>query len=109
VTIKNIEKELICPACKELFTHPLILPCQHSVCHKCVKELLLSLDDSFNDVASDSSNQSSPRLRLTSPSMDKIDKINRPGTWGMLVGRESLSIDSVTTGRGMVFVIFFPK
>ncbi|GAB1301696.1 RING-type E3 ubiquitin transferase [Apodemus speciosus] len=78
VTIKNIEKELICPACKELFTHPLILPCQHSVCHKCVKELLLSLDDSFNDVASDSSNQSSPRLRLTSPSMDKIDKINRP-------------------------------
>lgn len=79
MTIKNIEKELICPACKELFTHPLILPCQHSVCHKCVKELLLSLDDSFNDVASDSSNQSSPRLRLTSPSMDKIDKINRPG------------------------------
>ncbi|PNJ80457.1 E3 ubiquitin-protein ligase TRIM36 isoform X2 [Pongo pygmaeus] len=79
VTIKNIERELICPACKELFTHPLILPCQHSICHKCVKELLLTLDDSFNDVGSDNSNQSSPRLRLPSPSMDKIDRINRPG------------------------------
>ncbi|KAM6224302.1 LOW QUALITY PROTEIN: E3 ubiquitin-protein ligase TRIM36 [Rhynchocyon petersi] len=79
VTIRNIERELICPACKELFTHPLILPCQHSICHKCVKELLLTLDDSFNDVGSDNSNQSSPRLRLLSPSMDKIDKINRPG------------------------------
>lgn len=80
VTIKNIERELICPACKELFTHPLILPCQHSICHKCVKELLLTLDDSFNDVGSDNSNQSSPRLRLPSPSMDKIDRISRPGT-----------------------------
>uniref|UniRef100_A0A8C9CWF0 RING-type E3 ubiquitin transferase n=1 Tax=Panthera leo TaxID=9689 RepID=A0A8C9CWF0_PANLE len=79
VTIKNIERELICPACKELFTHPLILPCQHSICHKCVKELLLTLDDSFNDVGSDNSNQSSPRLRLPSPSMDKIDRISRPG------------------------------
>ncbi|XP_044536044.1 E3 ubiquitin-protein ligase TRIM36 [Gracilinanus agilis] len=79
-TIKNIERELICPACKELFTHPLILPCQHSICHKCVKEiLLLTFDDSFNDVASESSCQSSPRLRVQSPSMDKIDRINRAG------------------------------
>ncbi|KAM4819469.1 E3 ubiquitin-protein ligase TRIM36 isoform 1-T1 [Thomomys bottae] len=79
VTIKNIERELICPACKELFCHPLILPCQHSVCHKCVKELLLSLDDCSTDVASDHSSQSSPRLRLPSPSLDKIDRISRPG------------------------------
>ncbi|XP_036081949.1 E3 ubiquitin-protein ligase TRIM36 isoform X1 [Rousettus aegyptiacus] len=79
VTIKNIERELICPACKELFTHPLILPCQHSICHKCVKELLLTLDDSFNDMGSDNSNQGSPRLRLPSPSVDKIDRLNRPG------------------------------
>ncbi|XP_023404824.1 E3 ubiquitin-protein ligase TRIM36 isoform X7 [Loxodonta africana] len=86
VTIKNIERELICPACKELFTHPLILPCQHSICHKCVKELLLSLDDSVNDVGSDNSNQSSPRLRLLSPSLDKIDRINRPGHKKILNG-----------------------
>ncbi|XP_049642857.1 E3 ubiquitin-protein ligase TRIM36 [Suncus etruscus] len=79
VTMKNIERELVCPACKELFTHPLILPCQHSICHKCVKELLLTLDDSFNDVGSDTSNQSSPRVRLSSPSIDRMDRVCRPG------------------------------
>ena len=39
------------------------------------------LDDAFNDVGSDNSNQSSPRLRLPSPSVDKIDRISRPGMW----------------------------
>nr|XP_056704753.1 E3 ubiquitin-protein ligase TRIM36 isoform X2 [Euleptes europaea] len=78
VTIKNIERELICPACKELFTHPLILPCQHSICHKCVKEILyFTLEDSFNDAASETSNQSSPRIRISSPSMDRIDRASR--------------------------------
>ncbi|XP_004686549.1 PREDICTED: E3 ubiquitin-protein ligase TRIM36 isoform X4 [Condylura cristata] len=79
VTIKNIERELVCPACKELFTHPLILPCQHSICHKCVKELLLTADDSLCDMGSDNSNPSSPRIRLPSPSVDKLDRIARPG------------------------------
>ncbi|XP_039222261.1 E3 ubiquitin-protein ligase TRIM36 isoform X1 [Crotalus tigris] len=80
VTIKNIERELICPACKELFTHPLILPCQHSICHKCVKEILyLTFEDSFNDAASETSNHSSPRSRMNSPSLDKIDRVNRSG------------------------------
>ncbi|XP_036165229.1 E3 ubiquitin-protein ligase TRIM36 isoform X5 [Myotis myotis] len=97
VTIKNIERELICPACKELFTHPLILPCQHNICHKCVKELLLTLDDSFNDVGSDNSNQSSPRLWVTSPSLDKIDRINRPGHKKILNGWKRNSLPPKTT------------
>ncbi|KAF7250215.1 E3 ubiquitin-protein ligase TRIM36 [Varanus komodoensis] len=80
VTIKNIERELICPACKELFTHPLILPCQHSICHKCVKEIMyFTLEDSFNDAASETSSQSSPRNRMHSPSLDRLDRVNRSG------------------------------
>ncbi|XP_068522214.1 E3 ubiquitin-protein ligase TRIM36-like isoform X5 [Anas acuta] len=77
VATKSIERELICPACKELFTHPLILPCQHNVCHKCVKEILFTLEDSLADGGSESSNQSSPRIRISSPSMDRIDRISR--------------------------------
>lgn len=82
VPIKNIERELICPICKELFTHPLILPCQHSVCHKCVKELLmLNQDDSFSvDAGSECSNPGSPRSRVPSPSMERLDKLVRSGT-----------------------------
>ncbi|PWA15897.1 hypothetical protein CCH79_00008949 [Gambusia affinis] len=77
VPIKNIERELICPICKELFTHPLILPCQHSVCHKCVKELLmLNYEDSF-DAGSESSVPGSPRSRVPSPSMERLDRLVR--------------------------------
>lgn len=77
--IKNIERELICPICKELFTHPLILPCQHSVCHKCVRELLmLNHEDSF-DGGSECSLPGSPRSRVPSPSMERLDRLVRSG------------------------------
>ncbi|XP_051924578.1 E3 ubiquitin-protein ligase TRIM36 isoform X5 [Hippocampus zosterae] len=80
VPIKNIERELICPICKELFTHPLILPCQHSVCHKCVRELLmLNYDDSL-DGGSECSLPGSPRSRVPSPSMERLDKLVRSGS-----------------------------
>ncbi|XP_030049356.1 E3 ubiquitin-protein ligase TRIM36 isoform X1 [Microcaecilia unicolor] len=78
VTIKNIERELICPSCKELFIHPLILPCQHSVCHKCVKELLfLCHEDSFTDACSDTSAPGSPRIKVFSPSAERYERIDR--------------------------------
>ncbi|XP_062483838.1 E3 ubiquitin-protein ligase TRIM36 isoform X2 [Pezoporus occidentalis] len=80
VAIKGFERELICPACKELFTHPLILPCQHSICHKCVKEILFAFEDSFGDGGSESSNQSSPRIKISS-SMDRVDRISRSGVY----------------------------
>ncbi|XP_056145217.1 E3 ubiquitin-protein ligase TRIM36 [Lampris incognitus] len=79
VPIKNIERELICPICKELFTHPLILPCQHSICHKCVRELLmLNHEDSF-DAGSECSLPGSPRSRVPSPSMERLDRLVRSG------------------------------
>ncbi|XP_074668892.1 E3 ubiquitin-protein ligase TRIM36 isoform X3 [Strix aluco] len=91
VTIKGIERELICPACKELFTHPLILPCQHNVCHKCVKEILFAFEDCFADGGSESSNQSSPRIKISSSSMDRIDRVSRSG-FGVYTGRKRNSL-----------------
>ncbi|KAM9329646.1 E3 ubiquitin-protein ligase TRIM36 isoform 1-T1 [Gastrophryne carolinensis] len=90
--IKNIERELICPACKELYTHPLILPCQHSICHKCVKELLfMSMEDS--DTFSEASTPGSPRVRIGSPSVERLDRLLRSGS-----KRNSLSmVPRITT------------
>ncbi|XP_016420081.1 E3 ubiquitin-protein ligase TRIM36-like [Sinocyclocheilus rhinocerous] len=79
VPMKSIERELICPICEELFTQPLVLPCQHSVCHRCVRELLMpNHDDSLStDAGSESSNPGSPRARVPSPSMEKLERLVR--------------------------------
>ncbi|XP_048383996.1 E3 ubiquitin-protein ligase TRIM36 isoform X2 [Stegostoma tigrinum] len=93
VPIKNIERELICPCCKELFTHPLILPCQHSVCHKCAKELLLFRDDAATELDSEFSNPatpvSSPRSRrLSSASVERLDRLTRTASLRRSFGRK---------------------
>uniref|UniRef100_A0A672J7J6 Uncharacterized protein n=1 Tax=Salarias fasciatus TaxID=181472 RepID=A0A672J7J6_SALFA len=97
VPIKNIERELICPICKELFTHPLILPCQHSVCHKCVRELLmLNHEDSF-DAGSECSLPGSPRSRVPSPSMERLDRLVRSGSISSQGWRRGSVTPRVTT------------
>lgn len=99
VPMKNIERELICPICKELFTHPLILPCQHSICHKCVRDLLMpNHDDSFStDAGSESSNPGSPRARVPSPSMERLDRLVRSGSISSPGWRRSSVTPRVTT------------
>ncbi|XP_069089689.1 tripartite motif-containing protein 54 isoform X2 [Pleurodeles waltl] len=39
-TMDNLEKQLICPICLEMFTKPVvILPCQHNLCRKCANDI----------------------------------------------------------------------
>lgn len=39
-TMDNLEKQLICPICLEMFTKPVvILPCQHNLCRKCASDV----------------------------------------------------------------------
>uniref|UniRef100_A0A671UAD6 Tripartite motif-containing protein 54 n=1 Tax=Sparus aurata TaxID=8175 RepID=A0A671UAD6_SPAAU len=39
-SMENLEKQLICPVCLELFSKPVvILPCQHNVCRKCASDI----------------------------------------------------------------------
>ncbi|EMP28237.1 Tripartite motif-containing protein 46 [Chelonia mydas] len=40
-SMKNMERELICPVCKEMYKQPLALPCMHNVCHVCASEILV--------------------------------------------------------------------
>ncbi|KAM6900171.1 tripartite motif-containing protein 55b [Xenentodon cancila] len=38
--MENLEKQLICPICLEMFTKPVvILPCQHNLCRKCASDV----------------------------------------------------------------------
>uniref|UniRef100_UPI00358E522B E3 ubiquitin-protein ligase TRIM36-like isoform X2 n=1 Tax=Myxine glutinosa TaxID=7769 RepID=UPI00358E522B len=62
----SVERELLCPACDEFFIQPLVLPCQHNVCHKCAKELLSGC---ATEQASNCIPQLSSQLRstITSP------------------------------------------
>uniref|UniRef100_A0A8C2D5X8 Tripartite motif containing 36 n=1 Tax=Cyprinus carpio TaxID=7962 RepID=A0A8C2D5X8_CYPCA len=99
VQMKSIERELICPVCKELFSQPLVLPCQHSVCHRCVRELLMpNHDDSLStDAGSECSNPGSPRARVPSPSMEKLDRLLRSGSISSPGWRRSSVTPRVTT------------
>ncbi|KAG1928825.1 E3 ubiquitin-protein ligase TRIM36 isoform X2 [Pimephales promelas] len=99
VPMKSIERELICPICKELFTQPLILPCQHSVCHRCVKDVLLpNHEDSFStDAGSESSNPGSPRSRVPSPSTERLDRLVRSGSISSPGWRRSSVTPRITT------------
>ncbi|XP_072323753.1 tripartite motif-containing protein 55a isoform X2 [Scyliorhinus torazame] len=39
-TMDNLEKQLICPICLEMFSKPVvILPCQHNLCRKCANDM----------------------------------------------------------------------
>ncbi len=37
----DLEDELTCCVCLELYDEPLILPCSHNICKKCASELIL--------------------------------------------------------------------
>ena len=36
---------LLCPLCQEIYTHPVLLPCQHSLCYGCARAQILSSDN----------------------------------------------------------------
>ncbi|KAG9470721.1 hypothetical protein GDO78_016935 [Eleutherodactylus coqui] len=68
-SMKNMERELLCPVCKEMYKHPVILPCKHNVCHVCASEILLQRGYVCDPNSEPNSPASSPSTR--SPRMGR--------------------------------------
>uniref|UniRef100_A0A8B9Z9E5 Tripartite motif containing 46 n=1 Tax=Buteo japonicus TaxID=224669 RepID=A0A8B9Z9E5_9AVES len=85
-SMKNMERELVCPVCKEMYKQPLALPCTHNVCHVCASEVLLQHGYLCCDPTSEPSSPAatpatrSPRLgRRAIPKPDRLDRLLKSG------------------------------
>lgn len=66
--MENLEKQLICPICLEMFTKPVvILPCQHNLCRKCANDIFQVSARQGRDLESPPAPPDLPRL-LRGPS-----------------------------------------
>nr|XP_017532017.2 tripartite motif-containing protein 46 isoform X1 [Manis javanica] len=95
-SMKNMEKELLCPVCQETYKQPLVLPCTHNVCQACAREVLGQQGyvghggDPSSEPTSPASTPStrSPRLsRRTLPKPDRLDRLLKSG-FGTYPGRK---------------------
>ncbi|XP_062486879.1 tripartite motif-containing protein 46 isoform X2 [Pezoporus occidentalis] len=93
-SMKNMERELVCPVCKEMYKQPLALPCTHNVCHVCASEVLLQHGYLCCDPTSEPSSPAatpatrSPRLgRRAVPKPDRLDRLLKSG-FGTYPGRK---------------------
>ncbi|XP_027762276.1 tripartite motif-containing protein 46 [Empidonax traillii] len=93
-SMKNMERELVCPVCKEMYKQPLALPCTHNVCHVCASEVLLQHGHLCCDPTSEPTSPAatpstrSPRLgRRVVPKPDRLDRLLKSG-FGTYPGRK---------------------
>ncbi|XP_070806743.1 tripartite motif-containing protein 46 isoform X1 [Pituophis catenifer annectens] len=93
-SIKNMERELLCPVCKEMYKQPLVLPCMHNVCHICATEVLLQQGYICPDPTSEPTSPAStpatrsPRLgRRIVPKPERLDRLLKSG-FGTYPGRK---------------------
>ncbi|KAJ1080665.1 hypothetical protein NDU88_000859 [Pleurodeles waltl] len=93
-SMKNMEPELMCPVCKEMYKQPLILPCLHNVCHLCASEILVQHGyiccDPNSEPTSPASSPAtrSPRMgRRVVPKPDRLDRLIKSG-FGTYPGRK---------------------
>ncbi|XP_022104238.1 E3 ubiquitin-protein ligase Trim36-like [Acanthaster planci] len=96
----SLERELICPICKDYFTTPLSLPCQHNVCHRCAKDQVTALAANQDSAAAHHSSDESLSTAATSPTTSvaslPVATPTRPLTTGSL--RSSFRRRATVTG-----------
>ncbi|CAB1340229.1 unnamed protein product [Coregonus sp. 'balchen'] len=80
-TMDNLEKQLICPICLEMFTKPVvILPCQHNLCRKCVNDVFQAANPLWQ---SRGSRSMSTGGRFRCPSCRHEVVLDRHGVYGL--------------------------
>ncbi|XP_067836312.1 tripartite motif-containing protein 55a isoform X2 [Heptranchias perlo] len=80
-TMDNLEKQLICPICLEMFSKPVvILPCQHNLCRKCANDMFQASNPYWSTRGS-STVGSGGRFRCPSCRHEVI--LDRHGVYGL--------------------------
>lgn len=78
--MENLEKQLICPICLEMFTKPVvILPCQHNLCRKCANDVF----QAANPYLSTRSSTLTSGGRFRCPSCRHEVVLDRHGVYGL--------------------------
>ncbi|XP_061899527.1 tripartite motif-containing protein 54-like [Entelurus aequoreus] len=81
-TMENLEKQLICPVCLEMFSKPVvILPCQHNLCRKCANDIFQSSNPAWQSRSSSSVATSGSRFRCPSCRHEVV--LDRHGVYGL--------------------------
>ncbi|XP_036943211.1 tripartite motif-containing protein 54 isoform X3 [Acanthopagrus latus] len=81
-TMENLEKQLICPVCLELFSKPVvILPCQHNVCRKCASDIFQAANPLWQSRGPPSGTFSGSRFRCPSCRHEVV--LDRHGVFGL--------------------------
>ncbi|KAG7457991.1 hypothetical protein MATL_G00233110 [Megalops atlanticus] len=75
----NLEKQLICPICLEIFSKPVvILPCQHNLCRKCANDVFQAANPYYS---SRGTNIAGGRFRCPSCRHEVV--LDRHGVYGL--------------------------
>ncbi|XP_023285784.1 tripartite motif-containing protein 54 [Seriola lalandi dorsalis] len=81
-TMENLEKQLICPVCLEMFSKPVvILPCQHNLCRKCANDIFQSANPLWHSRGSSGIAASGGRFRCPSCRHEAV--LDRHGVYGL--------------------------
>uniref|UniRef100_A0A3B4TF05 Tripartite motif-containing protein 54 n=1 Tax=Seriola dumerili TaxID=41447 RepID=A0A3B4TF05_SERDU len=81
-TMENLERQLICPVCLEMFSKPVvILPCQHNLCRKCANDIFQSANPLWQSRGSSGIAASGGRFRCPSCRQEVV--LDRHGVYGL--------------------------
>ncbi|CAF93916.1 unnamed protein product [Tetraodon nigroviridis] len=80
--MENLEKQLVCPVCLEMFSKPVvILPCQHNLCRKCASDIFQEANHPGHSRGSSAAVLSGSRFRCPSCRHEVV--LDRHGIYGL--------------------------